>query len=136
MTAKGFTLLEMVVVLAIISIILGGAVGVMKGITNSIRDDKVYSDFTTIEALVLKYQISNGNYPTTKQGLAALVSKPVSGPVSRRWSKIAEAVPKDPWGSDYGYRYPGSVKPEYFELISAGKDRIPGTDDDFSSQGD
>ena len=130
----GVRLLEMVVVLAIISVILGGSVVVMRGIMNSVREDKARSDFTTLQSMVMKYQITTGTHPTTEQGLMALVERPTRPPLPRRWSKVMDAVPWDPWGSEYGYRYPGSRNPEDFEILSAGRDRIPGTEDDLSSQ--
>ena len=135
-TTEGFTLLEMVVVLAIISIILGGAVGVIRGIINSAREDQVRTDFRTMEVMLLKYQITSDSFPTSEQGLDALVAKPTRGPIPRRWSQVVDELPLDPWGSEFEYRYPGSKKPQDFELVSAGKDRIRGTGDDMSSQDD
>lgn len=120
--------------LSIIAVILGGSVVVMRGIMESVREDKARSDFTTMESMVMKYQITCGRYPTTKQGLVALVTKPTRTPVPRRWSQVMEAVPLDPWGSEYGYRHPGSRKPEDFEILSAGRDGIFGTEDDLGSQ--
>jgi general secretion pathway protein G len=124
----------MVVVLSIMSVILGGSVVVMRGIMSSVREDKARSDFTTIQSLVMKYQISTGRYPTTEQGLRALVDKHAQAPVPRRWTRVMDEVPRDPWGSEYGYRYPGARNPEDFEILSAGRDGIVGTEDDLSSQ--
>ncbi|MGE9271582.1 MAG: type II secretion system major pseudopilin GspG [Verrucomicrobiales bacterium] len=127
----GFSLLEMVIVLGIIAVILGGAIAVMGGLLDSAKNDRVYSDFRTIEAGLLKYQISNGRYPTTAQGLQALVEQPSGAP---RWSQIMKSVPLDPWQEPYGYKFPGSKDKTTFELISKGPDMTEGTDDDISSQ--
>lgn len=131
---RGFTLLEMMVVLAIIAIILGGAVRVLKGVIDSAREDRVRSDYVTLEAALLKYQISSGTLPTSEQGLEALVSRPTTAPVPRRWTQIADAVPLDPWYHPYRYRFPGSRNPRRFEILCSGPDGLPGTEDDISSQ--
>jgi general secretion pathway protein G len=132
----GFSLLEMVIVLGIIAVILGGAIAVMGGLLESAKRDRVSSDFRTIEAALLKYQISNGRYPTTSQGLEALVDKPSSSPEPKRWTRIMKEVPLDPWQTPYGYKFPGSEDPSTFEIISMGPDMTEGTEDDISSQKD
>ena len=129
--AAGFSLLEMVIVLGIIAVILGGAIAVMGGLLDSAKQDRVYADFRTIDAALLKYQVSNGRFPTTAQGLDALVNQP-SG--AKRWSKIMESVPLDPWQEPYGYKYPGTKDKTKYELISKGPDMTEGTEDDISSQ--
>ncbi|MGB1130095.1 MAG: type II secretion system major pseudopilin GspG [Haloferula sp.] len=127
----GFSLLEMVIVLGIIAVILGGAIAVMGGMLDSAKKDRVFADFRTIDAALLKYQVSNGRFPTTSQGLGALVNNPGN---TKRWSKIMDSVPKDPWQSEYGYRFPGRKDKSKYELISKGPDGMEGTEDDISSQ--
>jgi general secretion pathway protein G len=131
---SGFTLLEMVIVLGIIAMILGGAIFAMKGIGDSAKISQVEADFKAIETSLMSYQLLAGNYPTTQQGLQALVSKPTSTPVPRRWNQNAKNVPLDPWKNEYQYRFPGSKNASEPEIYSKGKDGIDRTDDDISNQ--
>jgi general secretion pathway protein G len=72
----------------------------------------------------------NGFYPTTEQGLQALVTQPNTDPKPTRWYQLYKELPKDPWGSDYIYRCPGLKNPNGYDLYSAGPDRKPDTTDD------
>lgn len=132
----GFSLLEMVIVLGIIAVIIGGAITVMGGMLNSAKRDRVTGDFNSIGAALLKYQVSNGRYPTTQQGLDALVNKPSTNPQPKRWTQIMKKVPLDPWQNEYGYKFPGTHDASTFEIISKGPDGIEGNEDDVSSQKD
>lgn len=130
----GFTLLEMVIVLGIIAMILGGAIYMLKGIGNSAKLKQVDADFASLSNALKAYEMNAGTYPTTQQGLRALVEKPTTTPVPRRWSQISTKVPLDPWKQEYLYKFPGSKNPTEFELISKGPDGQEKTEDDFSSQ--
>jgi general secretion pathway protein G len=132
--SKGFTLLEMVIVLGIIAMILGGAIFAMKGISGNAMIAQAEADFKTIETTLMSYKLLAGNYPTTQQGLKALVEKPTSTPVPRRWSQTAKKVPLDPWKNEYGYRFPGKKNPAEPEIFTKGPDGMENTADDFSSQ--
>ena len=129
----GFTLLEMVIVLGIISMILGGAIYAMRGIGDSAKLTQVKTDCSSLRNALDMYKMSAGNYPTTQQGLKALVDKPNSAPVPRMWTRIFDKVPLDPWGAEYGYRFPGKKNANDFEIISKGKDGQEGTADDINS---
>lgn len=132
--AAGFTLLEMVIVLGIIAVLLGGSIALIGGIGESAKVQRVDADFSSIGSAIKAYKLNAGNYPTQQQGLKALVEKPSSTPVPRRWVKVADAMPKDPWNNDYGYWFPGRKDKSEFEIVSKGKDGQEGTDDDLSSQ--
>jgi general secretion pathway protein G len=134
--AAGFTLLEMVIVLGIIAVLLGGSIALIGGIGDSAKLKRVDADFNAIGSSLKAYKLNAGNYPTQQQGLEALVTKPSSTPVPRRWTKIADRVPTDPWNQPYGYKFPGTKDPSEFELFSLGKDGQVGTEDDLSSQDD
>ena len=129
----GFTLLEMVIVLGIIAMIMGGAIFVMKGISDSGAITVVDGDFTSIDNALLMYKTTAGGYPSGQQGLKVLVERPASARRGR-WTQILEKVPKDPWNNEYIYKYPGSKNSSRPELISLGKDGLEGTEDDMSSQ--
>ncbi len=130
----GFTLLEMVIVLGIIAMILGGAIFAMKGIGDNAKLNQAEADFKSIDTALMSYKLSAGNYPTTQQGLKALVEKPTSTPVPRRWSQIMKKAPLDPWKNEYVYRFPGKKVPSEPEIISKGPDGQENTGDDLSSQ--
>ncbi len=130
----GFTLLEMVIVLGIIAMILGGAIFSMKKIGNSAKISQVNGDFSSIETSLGMYKLTGGTFPSTQQGLQALVDKPTSTPVPRRWAQILDKVPLDPWGEPYKYRFPGKKRANEFEIYTFGPDGIDNTADDLSSQ--
>lgn len=132
----GFTLLEMVIVLGIIAMILGGAIFSMNKIGNSAKLSQVEADFKSFESALAMYKLNAGAFPTTQQGLKALVEKPSSTPVPRRWIQVMKKVPSDPWGADYGYRFPGKKVASDFEMYSKGPDGMENTPDDLSSQDD
>jgi general secretion pathway protein G len=133
-SSQGFTLLEMVIVLGIIGLIIGGAIGVMGKVGEGAAIQRVKGDFNSLGSVLKMYKINNGFYPSTAQGLKALVTRPSGAPIPRSWTALADRVPLDPWGQEYVYRFPGSKNPSEFELVTRGKDLQLGTDDDMSSQ--
>ncbi|MEN9990732.1 MAG: type secretion system major pseudopilin GspG [Verrucomicrobiota bacterium] len=133
-TRRGFTLLEMVIVLGIIGLIIGGAIGVMGKVGDGAAIQRVKGDFNSLGSVLKMYKINNGFYPSTAQGLNALVTRPSGSPAPKSWTALADRVPVDPWGLEYVYRFPGSKIATEFELITRGKDGQIGTADDISSQ--
>lgn len=123
----GLTLLEMIVVLAIIALVAALIVPSLIGRPDQARVTVAKTDLRTISAALKMYQLDNGNYPTTEQGLAALAGKPSSGPAPTNWSPSGylEQVPRDPWGRPYAYQSPGEGG-SGFEIVSLGKDGKPG----------
>ncbi len=121
-------------VMAIIAILIGGVIVTTGGITGGAEIQKCTSELQRLEALLLGYKSLAGRYPTTEQGLEALVTKPSTTPIPRRWVSTLKTLPKDPWGNDYHYSMPGSKSPNGFEIISNGPDGEAGTDDDISSE--
>lgn len=132
--ARGFSLLEMVIVLGIIALILGAAIGFSGGITGAAREKAAEAKIREIEAKLETYRMVAGMYPSEMQGLQALVEKPTSAPEPRRWKQQFKVLPKDPWGQDYLYHYPGKRDASTFEILSKGEDMEEGTDDDISTQ--
>lgn len=130
----GFTLLEMVIVLGIIAMLLGGAIYSSLGILGSSKMGRADTDFQTISSNLMQYKTANGMYPSNQQGLRALVERPSSNPVPRRWSPIMKKLPIDPWDNEYIYRFPGKKNAMEPEILSKGPDGLENTADDLSSQ--
>ncbi len=130
----GFTLLEIVIVLGIIGIILGGIGYRMIGSLESARFKRVEGDFKTLDSALMQYRLLAGQFPTQSQGLEALVAKPSGTPVPRKWTQQLREAPADPWGNIYNYRFPGKKRASEYEIISKGPDGIENTQDDISSQ--
>ena len=125
-----FTLLEIMLVVTIIALLLGTAIYKLSGNVEYARHNRVAADIQSISTQLKLYQSMNGFYPTTEQGLQALVTQPTSDPQPQRWYQLFKEMPKDPWNSDYIYICPGQKDPTGFDLYSAGPDRKPNTADD------
>jgi general secretion pathway protein G len=122
----GLTLVEMIVVLAIIALVAALIVPNVIGRPDQARVTVATTDLKTIGAALKMYRLDNGDYPTTAQGLAALAKAPTTPPLARAWAAggYLEQVPVDPWGRAYVYRSPGEAGG--FDLLSLGKDGKPG----------
>ncbi len=116
----GFTLIEIMVVVFILGLLVTLVAPKILGRTEEAKRTKAAADLRGIEQALHLYKLDNGNYPTTDQGLKALVSKPESGIVPARWNPegYLEKVPVDPWGHPYLYLSNG----ERYTLKSLGAD--------------
>lgn len=132
--SAGFTLLEIMLVVMIIALLAGSAIYLMRGNVDQARITRVDSDVENIKTQVQFYEVRNGTYPSTEQGLRALVERPSGEPLPRRWTQLMPEVPLDPWGTPYQYRYPASkATKDPYDLFSAGKDKQAGTADDIGN---
>ena len=122
--------MEIMLVVSIIVIILGVAISKLGNTTGIAKAMRVQADIQAIQTQLQLYESMNGFFPTTEQGLQALVSQPQNDPRPNRWYQLFKQVPKDPWGSDYVYRCPGLKTSGGYDLYSAGPDRTPETPDD------
>ena len=131
--SSAFTLIEMLLVLAIISILIGAGIYQMGGAKDTARIEATRMTIIKMKSNIQEYELATrGGPPTTGQGLKALVSKP-SG--VRVWRQVLKEVPKDQWGNEFQSRRPGKEGSEY-EIFSSGPDGQIGTDDDISSEQD
>lgn len=118
------------IVVGIIVILLGLAISKIGNPTGFAKTTAVRADVQAIGTQLKLYESMNGFYPTTEQGLQALVSRPDTDPQPARWYQLFKEVPKDPWQNIYIYRCPGIKHPDSYDLFSAGPDRKPDTADD------
>lgn len=131
--SSGFTLIEIVIVLTIISILAAGSIYMLKGNVDFAKETRVNGDLGTISTQLQMYEARNSRLPTTEQGLKALVEKPTSEPVPENWAPLMEEVPKDAWGQEYKYRYPATKSKKAFDIYSVGADGQDGTADDIGN---
>ena len=127
---QAFTLLEIMLVVTIIAILMGAAIYRLAGNVEIAKHTAVSADVQALGTQLKLYESMNGFFPTTEQGLQALVTQPASDPKPARWYQLFKEVPKDPWHNNYIYRCPGVKNPGSYDLFSAGPDRIPDTADD------
>ena len=128
---RGFTLIEIMVVVVIIGILGALVVPKLMGKPGEARITAARADISSLMSALKIYKLDNLRYPTTDQGLKSLIEKPTSGPAASSWKTggYVDKLPKDPWGNQYQYISPG-VKGE-IDVFSYGADGQPGgTGDD------
>lgn len=123
---RGFTLIEIMVVVVIMGILAALVVPKLMGRADDARVTAARQDIATLMQALKLYKLDNQRYPSTEQGLQSLISKPTSGPAANGWKNggYVEKLPKDPWGGQYQYLSPG-VKGEV-DVFSYGADGQPG----------
>jgi general secretion pathway protein G len=122
--SAGFTLVEIMVVVVIIGVLAVLIVPRVVGRSDDARVAAAKHDVTTLMQSLKLYRLDNGRYPSSEQGLQALVAKPQSAPVPSNWRTYLDKLPKDPWGNAYQYLNPG-VHGE-IDVFSFGADGQPG----------
>ena len=125
---SGFTLIELMVVVVILGILAMYIAPKIMGRPDEAKQVKAKMDIASLETALKLYKLDNGFYPSTEQGLDALVAKPESGRAPRNWKNGGylekSQVPKDPWGNAFVYLSPGNHGD--FDLVSYGADGVPG----------
>jgi len=126
---KGFTLIEIMVVIIILGLLAGLVLPKFLGQEEKAKIEVAKTQIRALESALDAFKLDNGFYPTTDQGLDALINIPTTGRIPDKWRpggylKPAR-IPKDPWGHDYVYTAPGNENREY-EIVSYGADGEPG----------
>jgi len=130
----GFTLIELMVVIMILGVLAALVVPRVMSRPDEARAIAARQDIAQVMQALKLYRLDNGRYPTTEQGLQALVSRPSSGPAAENWKSYLDKLPKDPWGRPYQFLSPG-VKGEIdvFSLGADGQSGGSGADADIGS---
>lgn len=125
---RGFTLIEIMVVVVILGILAAIIVPRIMDAPDKARVAKAKQDVAGIVAALNMYRLDNFNYPSTQQGLEALVAPPQGDPPARNWKPggYLQQLPKDPWGTPYQYLNPGAHGE--IDVFSLGADGKPGGD--------
>ena len=128
----GFTLIELLLVMVILSVLATVVVPKFTRRSEQARIVAAQSSIANIEVALEAFEVDTGRYPTTEEGLQALVVAP---PQLDTWRGpyIKRGIPKDPWGNNYVYRCPGEHNTNRYDLYSYGPDRQEGGDDDIDN---
>ena len=129
---SGFTLIEILVVIAVISVLAALVAPNVFRHVGTAKDAAARSQIEMLGAALDAYRLDNGRYPSTEQGLAALWELPVGEPRPANWRGpyLRKAVPNDPWNNAYVYLSPGEVNAQTYDLLSYGADGQPGGEGD------
>ena len=124
--SRGFTLVEIMVVVVILGILAALVVPKLLGRTDDARKVAAKQDIATLMQALNLYKLDNQRFPTTDQGLQALLTKPTAGPAAAGWKEggYIDKLPKDPWGRPYQFLSPGVKGP--VDIFSLGGDGQPG----------
>ena len=130
---KGFTLVEIMVVVVILGLLAALVIPNVFGQTVEAKRTAAATQIKTIEQALDLYRLNNGFYPTTEQGLEALVTKPTTNPQPKKYADggYMKKVPLDPWGNPYIYRSPGEKGA--IDIISTGPDGEEGTGNNITN---
>ena len=128
--SRGFTLIEIMVVMVILGLLVAIVAPNIMGRSDQAKVTVAETQLSNIANALDLYRLDNSQYPSTQQGLEALVSKPSGNPEPKNWNPdgYLKSVPEDPWGAEYQYVSPGTEGP--YDLYSYGSDGQEGGDGD------
>lgn len=131
--SHGFTIIELVLVIALLGLLAGFVIVKLGGVLGDAEVKAAeFQVNQTFKGPLLKYRIDMGSYPTTEQGLEALMKAPAER--QHLWKgPYVDSIPLDPWKTPYDYRFPGVQNPDAYDIRSAGPDTILNTEDDIGN---
>ena len=130
----GFSLIELLLVLVILSILAMVVVPKFTGRSDDARIAAAKTDISQMETAIDMFEQDAGRFPNSTEGLSVLNRQPTSGDVKAwRGPYLKRDVPNDPWGNPYVYRLPGNYNPTGYDLLSMGKDGKEGSEDDIGN---
>jgi general secretion pathway protein G len=123
-SSRGFTLLELLVVIIVLGLLAGLVAPQIFGRVGEAKSTTATTQMALIGTALDSYRLDNGVYPTTEQGLQALRERPTREPLAANWRGpyLRKDVPLDPWGHPYAYRAPGSRNTNGYDLMTLGRD--------------
>lgn len=126
----GFSLIEIMAVVVIMALLMGLVGANVLGRLDVARVQTTKGQIKNLESALAFYQMDNGRFPTTEQGLSALIVRPTTAPEPRNYKPggylSSKTAPKDAWGEPFQYQAPGSHNPESFDIWSYGANAQPG----------
>ena len=131
--ASGFTLIELLLVLVILATLAAIVTPKFAKRGAQAKVTAAKTQISQLEVALDAFEIDVNRYPTTVEGLRALVEKPTSDSDGWQQPYLSKGVPLDPWGGEYIYRYPGQQNPDGYDLCSYGPDHRQGGDDDITN---
>jgi general secretion pathway protein G len=130
---SGFTLIELMLVMVILAVMAAIVLPKFTGRSQQAKITAAKTQIAQLEVALDAFEIDISRYPTTAEGLKALVERPASDASEWQQPYLKRDIPKDPWGNDYVYRYPGQYNENGYDLYSLGPDRKLGGDDDITN---
>lgn len=132
---RGFTLIELLLVLVILAVLAGLVVPRFAKRSEQAKLTAAKADIAAIEMAIDSFEVDCGRFPTSEEGLQALITPPTN---VNGWKSayLKKGKPKDPWGNDYAYRYPGQHNTDSYDLYSFGPDGQDGGGDDIDNWSD
>lgn len=128
---KGFTLIELLLVVVILAVLAAVVVPKFANRSEEARVSAAKADISALETALDLFEVDNGRYPNSDEGLQALVQQPAN---VKKWREyLKRAVPSDPWGNPYNYRAPGANNVNGYDLYSFGPDGREGGGDDIDN---
>lgn len=127
---RGFTLMEMILVILIITLLIGMGVYSLVGVLGDAESVSAKADIKNLETNLIRYRTVCDMFPTNEQGLQALVTQPAANPVPKSWKQLLKSSAiQDPWGAPYQYRNPGVRNQGSYDVFSLGADGVESDDD-------